>query len=112
MTWERLGWLAAFAFAVLYNQVINAIEREWPKNDLSLITVPIGVAGVLAIALVIPDGSPSFLYAYWQGTAIKLTNHEHAVLYLLPFFVAAGIPMVAGALWRHLGREGEHDPDN
>ena len=33
---------------------------------------------------------------------MTLTNQQHAAIYELKFFIAAGLPMFVGSLWRYL----------
>ncbi len=96
------GWLTTFVFGVAFNWHIGRLGARRAAQGLNSIFVVSGVGITLLIAASVPDNTNHKLLFTWQSTPVVLSNHAHAVIYLLPFFAAAGLPMVLGSLWRHL----------
>ena len=98
---ESVGWLVAFIFGIAFNWHLGVLGRQTSSKGLNGIFVVAGVGITLLIAACVPDGSAHKWLFVWQDTSIQLSNHQHAVVYLLPFFACSGLPMLLGSLWRH-----------
>ena len=101
MNYETLGLLAALLFGVAFNWHIDNFNRKNGDLGMAGIFVVAGVSITLLIAALVPD-NPAPLIMAWNGTPFVLGHNVAAVLYVLPFFAASGLPMVAGSLWRYL----------
>ena len=105
---ETHGLALAFLFGCGYNWIlsrsVNGERRgEYRDDGLTAFWVIGGVLATLLIASLVRVSLPRLVF-YWHGEALALTNQQHAVIYLLKFFAASGLPMTVGALWRHLNQ--------
>lgn len=89
---ESAAWLVQLAFGLVYNEAI----RRGFLHDLVSIQVVLGVLGVLVIASHVSDASVGRLTV----DGLRLSNAQHATLFLFQQFAWAGMPMVLGSLWR------------
>lgn len=76
-------------FGIVYNAAVGRLRRRYGDHGLTGVLVVIGVAVVLAAAL------PRLRPKEW--------------IHLLACFAAAGAPMVAGDIARHLSRQSAAD---
>lgn len=101
MSYETLGLLTALLFGVAFNWHIDTLNRKNGDLGMTGIFVVAGVGITLLIAALVPDNSAP-LVMFWNGAPLVLGHNVAAVFYVLPFFAASGLPMVAGSLWRYL----------
>ena len=98
---EPVALSIALAFGVAYDQLLVWLTRRWPQTEgLKAFWVVIGVLVTLGISAGVTHQTVHMVL-YWRGEQILLTNAQHAALFELRFFVAAGLPMVVGSLWRY-----------
>ena len=105
---ETQGLLLAFAWGVVFNWLITRWGRSQFADGFTAVWVVIGVFVTLVISATVHVSLPR-LHLTWQGAAIVLSNQQHAAIYELKFFMAAGLPMFVGSLWRYLTAEVSFD---
>jgi hypothetical protein len=98
---ETQALLLAFGFGIAYNYLVAKLIKTERGNGFAGIWVVIGVFVTLIISTFARVSLPR-LQLYWFNDIITLTNQQHAAFYELKFFMAAGIPMFLGSLWRYL----------
>ena len=98
---ESLALIIAFVFGLSYNYLIGRWIASGYADGMTGIWVAVGVFITLCISA-LPETTTARLQLYWLGNPIILTNQQHAAIYELKFFIAAGIPMLAGSIWRYL----------
>lgn len=98
---EVQGLVLAFAWGCLFNWLIVRWAKSGYGEGFTAIWVVIGVFMTLLISSAVRVSLPR-LHLSWFGTDLILSNQQHAAIYELKFFIAAGIPMVVGSLWRYV----------
>ena len=98
---ETAAHALAFAFGLGYNWLIARWGKTRYGDGFTALWVVVGVLVTLAISSLAQVSLPR-LALYWQGASLQLTNQQHAAIYELKFFIAAGIPMFFGSLWRYV----------
>lgn len=98
---ETQALLLAFAWGVLFNWLIVRWAKSGWGDGFTAIWVVIGVFVTLLISATVRISLPR-LHMVWLGTDVILSNQQHAAIYELKFFIAAGIPMFFGSLWRYI----------
>lgn len=87
----------AFLFGVAYNALI-----AWFRSRGDIRTAPVAlevVVGVMSVLLIASLIRADKHYAWGD---VVLTNGQSAAWIVLRCFVGAGIPMVAGSIWRQV----------
>jgi hypothetical protein len=92
----------AFAFGVGYNWLIAKWGRSGNGDGFTALWVVIGVLMTLIISSTVSRSPLPRLHIVWNGELLVLTNAQHAAWLELKFFIAAGIPMFFGSLWRYV----------
>lgn len=98
---ETAALALAFAFGVCFNWLITRWGKSGYGDGFTALWVVIGVFATLVISSLAHIPLPR-LHIYWNGDMLTLTNQQHAAIYELKFFIAAGLPMFVGSLWRYL----------
>jgi hypothetical protein len=103
---ENQALLAAFGFGVLYNWFIGRLHLRY-GGDRGYVSLEVvgGVLAVLAIGTLI--NNPPRFYFIAFGQTVMLSNAQCAAWLYLRLFMAAGVPMVLGSLWRWVSLQGE-----
>ena len=101
---EAQALLLAFLFGIAYNWLITRWVKSGYGDGFTALWVVIGVFVTLLISSFVTHGHTVKLVLEWQGQALVLSNQQHAAWYELKFFIAAGIPMFVGSLWRYLDK--------
>ena len=99
---EAQALILAFAFGCGYNWLIARWGKSGNGDGFTALWVVLGVAATLAISATVTHSHLARLQIVWQGEVVVLSNSQHAAWYELKFFIAAGLPMVVGSLWRYL----------
>ena len=98
----------ALALAFLWGCGFNWLIVRWSKSGygdgFTALWVVIGVFMTLVISSLATYSLPR-LHITWGGEVVILTNQQHAAWYELKFFIASGIPMFVGSLWRYVKSE-------
>jgi hypothetical protein len=98
---ETQGLILAFGFGCGYNWlIVRWGKSEWGEGFTALWVV-IGVFVTLLISAMVHVSLPR-LYVNWLGNPLALTNQQHAAIFELKFFIATGIPMFLGSIWRYI----------
>lgn len=98
---EEVVFALAFIMGVAYNAIIALRRRRWP-GDSNLIVFEV-VIGVIAVLLLGSFIRADRHYIWHFGSAdFELTNGQSAAWIFFRLFCFAGIPMVAGSLYRGL----------
>lgn len=92
--------LLLFCVCVGYNWLISRVINKNPQHGLTSLWVVAGVLGVLLVGALVNDLDTQYLY--WPDTVFPLSHSQLAAWLFLRLFAAAGLPMVAGSLWRYL----------
>jgi hypothetical protein len=100
---EPQGLALAFLCGCSYNWLISRWARSRFGDGMTGIWVAIGVLMTLALSSMVRVSLPR-LHFVWLGEPLILSNQQHAALYELKFFLATGIPMLVGSVWRYLTR--------
>lgn len=98
---ETQGLLIAFGFGCVYHWLITKLIKSQFDAGFITLWVVIGVFMVLAISALVHVSLPR-LHLQWDGIVLVLSNQQHAAIYELKFFMAAGLPIIVGSLWRYL----------
>jgi hypothetical protein len=98
---ETAALFLAFAFGVMFNWLIVRWGKSGYGDGFTALWVVIGVFATLVISSLAQVSLPRLQF-YWHGDLVTLTNQQHAAIYELKFFIAAGLPMFVGSLWRYL----------
>lgn len=101
---ETTALALAFVFGCGLNWLIVRLARVGYGDGFTALWVIVGVFGTLLISSLATYSLPR-LHITWQGEVLMLTNQQHAAWYELKFFIASGLPMFIGSLWRYLDSE-------
>lgn len=101
---ETQALILAFGFGCFFNWLIVQQAKAGYGDGFTALWVVIGVFTTLLISSLVTVSLPR-LQVYWNGDLVTLTNQQHAAIYELKFFVASGLPMFIGSLWRYLNSE-------
>lgn len=101
---EAQALLLAFLFGIAFNWLITKWGKSGYGDGFTALWVVIGVAVTLLISATVTHGHTVRLALEWRGQSLVLSNQQHAAWYELKFFIAAGIPMFVGSLWRYLDK--------
>ena len=97
---ETSGLVLAFLFGLVFDWWTHQPQRD---SGFIALWVVFGVSVTLLISALVPDVAGSRLALYWfDGKQIVLSNHTHAVVWVLKFFIASGIPVTLGSLLRYV----------
>lgn len=99
---EVQGLALAFGFGIVFNWLIARWVKSGYGDGFTALWVIIGVFVTLLISSFVTRSPLARLHITWQGDVVVLSNAQHAAWYELKFFVASGIPMFVGSLWRYL----------
>ncbi len=98
---ETTGLLLALLFGIAYNKLYAHYggETAWGTAKVAPtgLWVVCGVSAVLLIAALVDDTDVQLIWP----TMTSLSRHTYASIHLFKFFAAAGLPMVAGSVWRN-----------
>lgn len=97
---ETQGLALAFGFGCGYNWLIGRLVQRGQVDGYAALWVVFGVFVTLCISALVHVSLPR-LQVFWLGSPLVLSNQQHAAVYELKFFIAAGVPMLAGSLWRY-----------
>ena len=101
---ETAALALAFAFGCGLNWLIVRLAKAGYGDGFTALWVVAGVFGTLIISSLATYSLPR-LHIMWNGEVVTLTNQQHAAWYEFKFFVASGLPMFVGSLWRYLEKE-------
>lgn len=92
----------AFAFGCFYNWLIARWGKSGYGDGFTALWVVGGVAATLIISTFVTRSPLPRLHIMWNGDLLILTNAQHAAWLELKFFIATGLPMFFGSLWRYI----------
>jgi len=98
---EEVALSLAFILGVVYNGII-ALRRKYRPRERNLVAIEV-IIGVMAVLLL-----GSFVRAdrhyvwHFGGATGMLNNGQSAAWIFFRLFCFAGLPMVAGSIWRSL----------
>ena len=101
---EAQALALACAFGVFYNWLITRWGRSQWGDGFTALWVVIGVAVTLLISTFVTRSPLARLHLTWREEVIVLSNAQHAAWFELKFFVATGVPMFVGSLWRYISQ--------
>jgi hypothetical protein len=97
---EYTALMLALGFGVMYNWAF----ARWASDSRDTVWWVVGgVAATLIIASAVTTPSQR-LHLQLNGARLALTNAQHAAFHVFKFFVATGLPMGIGALYRGVQR--------
>jgi hypothetical protein len=98
--------LQALATALMFGIAYNALIVRWSRSQwgdgFTALWVVIGVMATLLISAFVTRSPLARLHLTWHGEVIVLSNAQHAAWFELKFFIATGVPMFFGSLWRYI----------
>lgn len=92
----------AFGFGCVFNWLIVRWAKTGYGDGFTALWVVLGVFGTLFISAFVTRSPLARLHLTWQGEVLVLSNAQHAAWYEFKFFIASGLPMFFGSLWRYL----------
>lgn len=101
---ETAALALAFAFGCGLNWLIVRLAKAGYSEGFTALWVVFGVLGTLVISSLVTYSLPR-LHIMWNGEAVVLTNQQHAAWYEFKFFMASGLPMFVGSMWRYMNGE-------